>query len=68
MIYSKCGKYKENVKKIYLKFCEDETPLIKKAAVMEFGQVCMLMDIDIITMDMIYYYKKFMADSVNMLC
>ena len=64
MIYSKAGKHKESIKSTYFKFCDDETPLIKRTAAKEFGLLCQVMEKEIVTTDMVNYYKKFMNDSV----
>jgi len=64
MIYAKAGKQKESLKNMYFKFCDDETPLIKKTAAKEFGHLCEVMDKETVNTDMINYYKKFMVDSV----
>lgn len=50
---------------MYFKFCDDETPLIKKTAAKEFGHLCEVMDKETVNTDMINYYKKFMVDSDN---
>jgi serine/threonine-protein phosphatase 2A regulatory subunit A len=63
MIYSKSGKHKESLKNLYFKFCDDETPLIKRSAAKEFGLLCSVMEKEVINTDMINYYKKFMTDS-----
>lgn len=65
MIYPKAGKHKESLKAMYFKFCDDETPLIKKSAAKEFGLLCMVMDKETVNNDMVNYYKKFMVDSDN---
>lgn len=65
MIYAKAGKQKESLKNMYFKFCDDETPLIKKTAAKEFGHLCEVMDKETVNTDMINYYKKFMVDSDN---
>lgn len=65
MIYAKAGKQKESLKNMYFKFCDDETPLIKRTAAKEFGHLCEVMDKETVNTDMINYYKKFMTDSVK---
>ena len=64
MIYSKAGKHKESLKNLYFKFCDDETPLIKRAAAKEFGLLCTVMEKSIVNNDMIPYFRKFIGDSV----
>jgi len=64
MIYAKSGRHKEKLRNMYFGFCDDETPLIKRSAVKEFGLLCMVMDKDTVSSEMINYYKKFMTDSV----
>lgn len=65
MIYAKAGKHKESLKNMYFKFCDDETPLIKRTAAKEFGHLCEVMDKETVNTDMINYFKKFMIDSVR---
>lgn len=65
MIYQKAGKHKESLRTLYFRFCDDETPLIKRSAAKEFGLLCMVMEKDVVNSDMVNYYKKFMADSDN---
>jgi len=67
MIYPKAGKHKETLKNMYFKFCDDETPLIKRTAAKEFGLLCQVMDKETVFSDMINYYKKFICDSVNLI-
>ena len=65
MIYEKSGKEKEKLRNLYFKLCDDETPLIKKAAAKEFGPLCTVMEKEIVNSEMVNYYKKFMTDSDN---
>ena len=65
MIYDRAGKEKEKLRNLYYKLCDDETPLIKKAAAKELGPLCTVMEKEVVTPDMINYFKKFMVDSDN---
>src|ERR1700722_6070572 len=65
MIYERAGKEKEKLRNLYFRLCDDETPLIKKAAAKEFGPLCMVMEKEVVNPDMINYFKKFMVDSDN---
>ena len=65
MIYDRAGKEKEKLRNLYYRLCDDETPLIKKAAAKEFGPLCTVMEKEVVTPDMINYFKKFMVDSDN---
>lgn len=62
MIYDKAGKEKENLRALYFKLCEDETPLIKRAAAKELGFLCSTFEKQFINPDMMTYFKKFLAD------
>jgi len=64
MIYAKAGKEKEKLRALYFKLCDDESPLIKRAAAKEFGELCMVMEKNVVNPDMINYFKKFMTESV----
>ena len=61
--YPKAGKEKEKLRALYFKFCDDETPIIKRTAAKEFGPLCLVIDKEHINSDMIPYYKKFMLDN-----
>jgi len=63
MVYEKAGKEREKLRNLYYKFCEDETPLIKRTAAKEFGPLCLVMEKEIVNPEMINYFKKFMSDS-----
>ena len=63
MVYEKAGKEREKLRNLYYKFCEDETPLIKRTAAKEFGPLCLVMEKEIVYPEMINYFKKFMSDS-----
>jgi serine/threonine-protein phosphatase 2A regulatory subunit A len=65
MVYERAGKEKEKLRNLYYRLCDDETPLIKKAAAKEFGPLCTVMEKEVVTPDMINYFKKFMVDSDN---
>lgn len=65
MIYERAGKEKEKLRNLYYRLCDDETPLIKKAAAKEFGPLCTVMEKEVVTPDMINYFRKFMVDSDN---
>ena len=69
MVYQKSGKDKEKVRSIYFKLCDEDLPLIKRAAAKEFGQLCMVMEKEVVNPDMINYFKKFMneSDSIRVL-
>ena len=61
--YPKAGKEKEKLRALYFKFCDDETPIIKRTAAKEFGPLCLVIEKDHIFSDMIPYYKKMMTDN-----
>lgn len=63
MSYPKAGKEKEKLRLLYFKFCDDETPIIKKTAAKEFGQLCLVIEKEIVSNEMITYYKKFLNDT-----
>jgi serine/threonine-protein phosphatase 2A regulatory subunit A len=63
MVYEKAGKEREKLRNLYYKFCEDETPLIKRTAAKEFGPLCLVMEKEIVNPEMINYFKKFISDS-----
>ena len=65
--YPKAGKEKEKLRALYFKLCDDETPIIKRTAAKEFGPLCLVIEKDHVSNDMITYYKKFMneTDSVR---
>ena len=65
--YPKAGKEKEKLRALYFKLCDDETPIIKRTAAKEFGPLCLVIEKDYVSNDMITYYKKFMneTDSVR---
>ena len=64
MVYTKAGKDKEKLRALYFKLCDDESPLIKRAAAKEFGNLCVVMEKEVVNPDMINYFKKFMLESV----
>lgn len=61
-VYAKAGKEKEKLRTYYSKLCEDETPLIKKAAAKELGPLSKVFERDFVNSDMITFFKKFMTD------
>ena len=61
--YPKAGKDKEKLRTLYFKFCEDETPIIKRTAAKEFGALCLAIEKEHVNSTMIPYYKKFMTDN-----
>ena len=65
--YPKAGKEKDKLRSLYFKLCDDETPIIKRTAAKEFGPLCLVIEKDHVSNDMITYYKKFMneTDSVR---
>ena len=65
--YPKAGKEKEKLRALYFKLCDDETPIIKRTAAKEFGPLCLVIEKEHVSNDMITYYKKFMneTDSVR---
>ena len=65
--YPKAGKEKDKLRALYFKLCDDETPIIKRTAAKEFGPLCLVIEKDHVSNDMITYYKKFMneTDSVR---
>jgi serine/threonine-protein phosphatase 2A regulatory subunit A len=63
MCYEKAGKEREKLRALYYKLCDDEAPLIKRAAAKEFGPLCLVMEKEVVNPDMINYFKKFMVDS-----
>ena len=63
MVYHKSSKDKEKLRNLYFKLCDEDVPLIKRAAAKEFGQLCMVMEKDVVNPDMINYFKKFMNES-----
>ena len=69
MVYQKAGKEKEKLRTLYFKLCDEDLPLIKRAAAKEFGQLCMVMEKEVVNPDMINYFKKFMneSDSIRVL-
>ena len=69
MVYQKSGKDKEKLRSLYFKLCDEDLPLIKRAAAKEFGQLCMVMEKEVVNPDMINYFKKFMneSDSIRVL-
>lgn len=69
MVYTKASKDKEKLRTLYYKLCEEDVPLIKRAAAKEFGQLCMVMEKEVVNPDMINIFKKFMneSDSIRVL-
>lgn len=69
MVYQKAGKDKEKLRTLYFKLCDEDLPLIKRAAAKEFGFLCLVMEKEVVNPDMINYFKKFMneADSIRVL-
>jgi serine/threonine-protein phosphatase 2A regulatory subunit A len=69
MVYQKAGKDKEKLRSLYFKLCDEDLPLIKRAAAKEFGHLCMVMEKEVVNPDMINYFKKFMneSDSIRVL-
>jgi len=69
MVYQKSGKDKEKLRQLYFKLCDEELPLIKRAAAKEFGHLCTVMEKEVVNPDMINYFKKFMneSDSIRVL-
>ena len=62
MVYQKASKDKEKLRSLYFKLCDEDVPLIKRAAAKEFGQLCMVMEKEVVNPDMINYFKKFMSE------
>lgn len=69
MVYQKAGKDKEKLRNLYFKLCDEDVPLIKRAAAKEFGHLCIVMEKEVVNPDMINYFKKFMneSDSIRVL-
>lgn len=69
MVYQKAGKDKEKLRVLYFKLCDEDLPLIKRAAAKEFGYLCTIMEKEVVNPDMITYFKKFMneSDSIRVL-
>ncbi len=69
MVYQKAGKEKEKLRTVYFKLCDEDLPLIKRAAAKEFGSLCKVMEKEVVNPDMINYFKKFMneSDSIRVL-
>lgn len=69
MVYQKAGKDKEKLRSLYFKLCDEDLPLIKRAAAKEFGYLCTVMEKEVVNPDMINYFKKFMneSDSIRVL-
>lgn len=63
MVYQKAGKDKEKLRSLYFKLCDEDLPLIKRAAAKEFGHLCMVMEKEVVNPNMIDYFKKFMNES-----
>jgi serine/threonine-protein phosphatase 2A regulatory subunit A len=63
MVYQKAGKDKEKLRALYFKLCDEDLPLIKRAAAKEFGPLCLVMEKEVVNPDMINYFKKFMNES-----
>lgn len=61
--YPKAGKEKDKLRSLYFKLCDDETPIIKRTAAKEFGPLCLVIEKEQVSSDMITYYKKFMAET-----
>lgn len=69
MVYQKAGKDKEKLRHLYFKLCDEDLPLIKRSAAKEFGQLCLVMEKEVVNPDMINYFKKLMneSDSIRVL-
>lgn len=69
MVYQKSSKDKEKLRQIYFKLCDEDSPLVKRAAAKEFGPLCMVMEKEVVNPDMINYFKKFMnePDSIRVI-
>ena len=69
MVYQKSGRDKEKLRTLYFKLCDEDLPLIKRAAAKEFGPLCQIMEREVVNPDMINYFKKFMneSDSIRVL-
>ena len=63
MSYPKAGNEKDKLRALYLKLCEDDTPIIKRTAAKEFGQLCLVLEKEHFSSEMITVYKKFMTES-----
>jgi serine/threonine-protein phosphatase 2A regulatory subunit A len=63
MSYPKAGNEKDKLRALYLKLCEDDTPIIKRTAAKEFGQLCLVLEKEHFSTEMITVYKKFMTES-----
>ena len=61
--YPKAGKEKEKLVNLYLKLCDDDTPIIKRTAAKEFGPLCLVIEKDIVKSEMLNCYRKFMDES-----
>lgn len=61
--YTKAGKDKDKLRALYYKLCDDETPIIKRTAAKEFGPLCLVLNKDHVSNEMIPYYKKLMGES-----
>ena len=61
--YQKAGKEKEKLRSLYFKLCDDETPIIKRTAAKEFGPLCLTMEKEHVSNEMITYYKKFFGET-----
>ena len=61
--YPKAGKEKEKLRSLYFKLCDDETPIIKRTAAKEFGPLCLTMEKEHVSNEMITYYKKFINET-----
>lgn len=67
IVYSKCGLSKSNLKTLFLNLCEEYEPLISKAAALEFGPLCKIMNKEIVLNEMIEIFKKFIYLNVRYL-
>ena len=63
VVYPKAGNYKDKLRELYFKLCDDDTPIIKRTAAKEFGQFCLVLEKEIVHSEMVTYYKKFMTES-----
>ena len=63
MCYQKAGKDKDKLRALYFKLCDDDTPIIKRTAAKEFGPLCLILEKNYLTTDMVTYYKMFMNES-----
>ena len=53
--YSKAGKEKERLRSLYFKLCDDETPIIERTAVRNLVPLCLTMEKEHVSNEMITY-------------